>query len=57
MRQHSKIENGPHYRRDVTFQEDQLRSKAPAFGQMVACLNNLVIGLAHCLGRTNLPKL
>ena len=56
VRRHWGIENGLHYRRDVTFQEDRLRSKTPAFGQVMACLNNLVIGLAHRLGCPNLAQ-
>jgi len=56
VRLHWGIENGLHYRRDVTFHEDRLRSKTPAFGQVIACLNNLVIGLLQRLGWTNLAQ-
>lgn len=56
VRQHWGIENGLHYRRDVTLHEDRLRSKTPAFGQVMAGLNNLVIGLAQRLGWTNLAQ-
>jgi predicted transposase YbfD/YdcC len=56
VRQHWAIENGLHYRRDVTLHEDRLRSKTPAFGQVMASLNNLVIGLAQHLGYTNLAQ-
>jgi predicted transposase YbfD/YdcC len=56
VRQHWGIENGLHYRRDVTLHEDRLRSKVPAFGQVMASLNNLIIGLAQRLGCANLAQ-
>jgi predicted transposase YbfD/YdcC len=39
------IENGLHYRRDVTLQEDRTRMTQGNAGRIMACLNNLVIGL------------
>lgn len=39
------IENGLHYRRDVTFQEDATRMTLGNAGRIMAALNNLVIGL------------
>ena len=39
------IENGLHYRRDVTLREDQTRMTKGNAGQIMACINNLVIGL------------
>ena len=39
------IENGLHYRRDVTLQEDRTRMTKGNTGRVMACLNNLVIGL------------
>lgn len=56
VRQHWGIENGLHYRRDVTLNEDRLRSKTPSLGHVMASLNNLVIGLAQRLGYTNLAQ-
>lgn len=56
IRQHWGIENGLHYRRDVTCQEDRLRAKRTAFGQLMACLNNLVIGLVRRAQQTNLAQ-
>lgn len=56
VRAHWGIENGLHYRRDVTLHEDQLRSRSLAFGQVMACLNNMIIGLVTRLGRTNLAQ-
>jgi predicted transposase YbfD/YdcC len=40
------IENGLHYRRDVTLREDRTRMTKGNAGRSMACLNNLVIGLA-----------
>ena len=45
------IENGLHYRRDVTLGEDRTRMTKGNTAQVMACLNNLVIGLA--LTKTN----
>ena len=39
------IENGLHYRRDVTFHEDAIRLTLGNAGRSMAALNNLVIGL------------
>jgi predicted transposase YbfD/YdcC len=39
------IENGLHYRRDVTLREDRTRMTKGYAGRIMACLNNLVIGL------------
>ena len=39
------IENGLHYRRDVTLNEDRTRMTKGALAQAMACINNLVIGL------------
>jgi predicted transposase YbfD/YdcC len=55
-RGHWGIENGLHYRRDVTLQEDAGRTTATAFGHTMAALNNLVIGLTIGRGWRNLAK-
>lgn len=55
-RGHWGIENGLHYRRDVTLQEDAGRTTATAFGHTLAALNNLVIGLTIGRGWRNLAK-
>ena len=47
------IENGLHYRRDVTFQEDQTRMTDKRMGRAMAIINNLVIGLIHSQGFDN----
>lgn len=45
IRSYWGIENGLHYRRDVTFHEDQTRMTKGRMGQAMACLNNLVLGI------------
>jgi predicted transposase YbfD/YdcC len=47
------IENGLHYRRDVTFQEDQTRMTVKSMGRVMASINNLVISLINHLGYKN----
>jgi len=49
------IENGLHYRRDVTLREDRTRMTKGNTAQVMACLNNLIIGLV--LTKTNYPYL
>ena len=39
------IENGLHYRRDVTLREDYTRLTKGRAGQTMACLNNLILGI------------
>ena len=39
------IENGLHYRRDVTLLEDRSRMTKGNMGQAMACTNNLVLGI------------
>ena len=45
IRSYWGIENGLHYRRDVTLREDATRMTKGHAGQIMACINNLVIGL------------
>jgi predicted transposase YbfD/YdcC len=47
------IETGLHYRRDVTFQEDHTRMSHKPQGRVMACINNLVIGLLNHHGFHN----
>jgi predicted transposase YbfD/YdcC len=47
------IENGLHYRRDVTYQEDYTRMSKKPMGRAMAIINNLVVGLINHLGYTN----
>jgi len=50
------IESQLHWRRDVLFHEDHTRTRSPLFGQAIACLNNLILGLAWRLGWRNLAQ-
>jgi hypothetical protein len=56
VRQYWGIENGLHYRRDVTLQEDATRLTVGNAGHIMAIFNNLVIGLALQFGFHNLAK-
>ena len=47
------IENGLHYRRDVTFQEDHTRMTDKKMGRAVAIINNLVVSLLNNQGFSN----
>lgn len=47
------IESGLHYRRDVTFQEDQTRMTDKNMGRVMAIINNLVISLLNHQGFDN----
>lgn len=47
------IENGLHYRRDVTFQEDQTRMTVKSTARVMAIINNLVISLINHHGYKN----
>lgn len=55
-RQHWSIENGLHYRRDVTFGEDSCRMKSWRAAECLAIFNNLTIGLLRWLGWDNLAQ-
>ena len=50
------IENGWHYRRDVTLHEDATRLTVGQAGHNMAILNNLVIGLCLSQGFNNLAQ-
>ncbi len=45
IRSYWGIENGLHYRRDVTLREDYTRMTKGRMGQAMACLNNLLLGI------------
>ena len=49
------IENGLHYRRDVTFKEDRCRLRIGHAARTMATLNNLVLALILRQGYTNVP--
>lgn len=54
IRQHWRIENSLHYRRDVTLQEDGTRMSNKQQARAMAALNSFIIGLISKLGFTNL---
>ena len=47
------IENGLHYRRDVTFREDKTRMTCKHKARAMACINNLIIALFCKQGFSN----
>ena len=55
-RKHWGIENGLHYRRDVTFKEDAIRQTDFNGGRVQAILNNLTIGILRKLGWENIAQ-
>lgn len=55
-RQHWSVENGLHYRRDVTFGEDRCRMKSGRAAECLAIFNNLAIGLLRWLGWENVAR-
>lgn len=48
------IENGLHYRRDVSLQEDATRMTSSSLAEVMATLNNFIVGLVRKLGFSNL---
>ena len=56
-RGHWRIENGLHYRRDVTLQEDASQVRRGHAPQVLAALNNLVCGLCGRAGIGNLAAM
>ncbi len=55
QREHWAIENGLHYRRDDTFREDRGTWHRGHLAQVLAAINNLVVGLLLRRGITNVP--
>lgn len=55
VRDHWQIENGLHYRRDETLREDRCTLRFGHAAQMMAAVNNLVLGLLRRVGWTNIP--
>ncbi len=56
QRSHWGIENGLHYRRDVTFGEDRYHLTKGRTAQAMTLLNNLVLGLILRQGERNVPR-
>jgi predicted transposase YbfD/YdcC len=54
VRRHWGIENGLHYRKDKTLREDGCRLKRGEAAQVMAVINNLIIGLVLRQGTSNL---
>lgn len=54
IRNYWGIENGLHYRRDVTLKEDATRISDTTMATAIAILNSFVVGLAQKLGFANL---
>ena len=50
------IENGLHYRRDVTLKEDLTRVRIGQSPRVMAILNNLVLGLINRNGDKYVPE-
>lgn len=55
-RNHWCIENGLHYVRDVTFDEDHCRIRKHAGARVMASLRNLAISLLRLAGETNIAQ-
>ncbi len=56
VRDHWGIENGLHYRRDVTLREDYSRVRTGHASQALAAINNLVLTLLAWAGFDNAPR-
>jgi predicted transposase YbfD/YdcC len=56
IRDYWGIENGLHYRRDVTLHEDATRMRSARAAQVWTSLNNLLVGLLAPLGFSQLPE-
>jgi predicted transposase YbfD/YdcC len=50
------IENGLHYRRDTTLEEDETRMEDTNEAEVMATINNFIVGLVNKLGLTNLAS-
>jgi predicted transposase YbfD/YdcC len=55
VREHWGIENGLHYRRDVSLDEDYSQVRIGQAPHVLATLNNIVVGLAAHHEQANLP--
>lgn len=55
IRKHWQIENGLHYRRDDTLKEDRCTLRTGHAAEMMALVNNVVLGLLLRRGVTNVP--
>lgn len=55
-RSHWGIENGLHFRRDTTLQEDAIQMRDPHQAQVTAVLNNFLVALTSKMGISNLAS-
>lgn len=55
-REYWGIENGLHYRRDVTLREDTTRISQPRLARAIAAINNFIVALTQKLGYANLAS-
>lgn len=51
VREHWGIENGLHYRRDCSLREDDCINGSANAGELIAAINNLVVGLCRGVGQ------
>jgi len=56
VRLHWQVENGLHYRRDETLREDRCRLRMGHAAEVMASINNLVLGLLLRQGVKNVPE-
>src|SRR5579863_8556666 len=56
VRDHWKIENRLHWRRDVTLREDQCQVRKGQAPRVLANLNSFLLGLLDFLGISNVPQ-
>jgi predicted transposase YbfD/YdcC len=56
VRKHWSIENGLHYRRDVSFKEDSCRMKSHTGAEVLAVCNNLALGIIRHSGYSNVAE-
>lgn len=56
LRSYWGIENGLHYRRDVTLHEDQTRFTKDSAAHIMSIINNIVLALIAKAGYTYVPS-
>lgn len=56
IRSYWGIENGLHYRRDVTLEEDQTRVSHTRFASVIATINNFVVSMTQKLDFSNMAS-
>ena len=56
LRSYWGIENGLHYRRDVTLHEDQTRFTKDSAAHIMSIINNIVLGLIARTGYQFVPS-